>query len=375
MNSRNFAWLGAFGIAMVLLIAVCAFTHRQWKNDNAALQRANLHLQLTQLARELDTVSNQLGEHARELSKSDLIAQLLQDNSATVQERVELFSIPWHDVDSLVVTAGTQSVRFSAVIAGNKLQEQPVDPAVLRYLDSLALAPAAPLTDGANFIGQSWIAARPIVFHGTGAPATGWLVISRTLSPALLAKLSDSVGARLSIAERSINSTNQEGVAIHDAVGAPVLTVRIAHDSTTGPSFFWTLAALLLLMAVAAAIGATLLRQWRTRRALDERYKALIDQANDCIVIVDAESLKVLYTNDAFLNRLGYTAEEAVSLTLRDIFADGESPARQCAGAAQGRGLTRADQSAATLQEWLLHRHRSQVQCCWKLTAAIFLPT
>jgi diguanylate cyclase (GGDEF)-like protein/PAS domain S-box-containing protein len=332
MSSRNFAWLGAFGIAMVVLIAVCAFTHRQWKNDNAALQRANSRLQLTQLARELDTVSNQLVEHARDLAKSDLITQLLQDNSAAAQERVELFSIPWHDVDSLVVTAGTQSVRFSAVIAGGKLQEQPVDPAVLRYLDSLASAPAPPLLDTANFIGRSWIVARPIAAHGNGAPATGWLVISRTLSPELLAKLSVFVDAPLSIAERPRGSpygstADQQGVAIHDAAGAPVLTVIVAHDSMAGPSFFWTLAALLLLMAVAVAIGATLFRQWRHRRALDERYKALIDQANDCIVIVEAESLKVLYTNVAFLNRLGYTAEEAAALSLRDIFADGESPA------------------------------------------------
>ena len=326
MRSRNFAWLGAFGIAMVFLIAVCAFTHRQWKNDNAALKRANLHLQLTQLARELDTVSNQLSEHARDLSKLDLITQLLQDNSATAQERVELFSIPWHELDALVVTAGTQSVRLSAVIAGGKLQEQPADPAVLRYLDSLALAPTSPLTDSVNFIGQSWVVARPIVSHGIGTSATGWLVLSRKLSPALLAKLSDSVGAPVSIAERPLNSPDEQGVAIHDAAGAPVLTVRISDDSMAGPSFFWTLAALLLLMAVAVAIGATLLRQWRNRRALDARYKALIDQANDCIVIVDAESLKVLYTNEAFLNRLGYTAEEAVSLSLRDIFADGESP-------------------------------------------------
>jgi diguanylate cyclase (GGDEF)-like protein/PAS domain S-box-containing protein len=327
MSSRNFAWLGAFGIAIVFLITVCAFTHRQWKNDNAALQRANVHLQLKQLRRELDAVSNQLGDHARDLSKSDLIGQLLQDNSSAAQERVELFSVPWQDVDSVIVTAGAQSVRFSATIAGGKLQEQPADPAVLRYLDSLASASAASLADGNNFIGQSWVVARPIVSRGNGTATIGWLVVSRALSPALLATLSDSVGARLSTALPPRGAiADDAGVAIHDAAGAAVLTVKIAHDSMAGPSFVWTLAALLLVMTVAAAMGATMLRQWRSRRSLDSRYKALIDQANDCIVIVDAESLKVLYTNEAFLNRLGYTAEEAGALSLREIFADGESP-------------------------------------------------
>ncbi len=61
----------------------------------------------------------------------------------------------------------------------------------------------------------------------------------------------------------------------------------------------------------------------RRRTSVDARYKAIIDQANDGIVIVDAHAQTVLYTNPAFIDRLGYTAEEAQALTLRDIFADG----------------------------------------------------
>jgi diguanylate cyclase (GGDEF)-like protein/PAS domain S-box-containing protein len=49
----------------------------------------------------------------------------------------------------------------------------------------------------------------------------------------------------------------------------------------------------------------------------------IIDQANDSIVIVNARTQEVLYTNPAFLKRLGYTSAEAQALTLCDIFADG----------------------------------------------------
>jgi diguanylate cyclase (GGDEF)-like protein/PAS domain S-box-containing protein len=51
----------------------------------------------------------------------------------------------------------------------------------------------------------------------------------------------------------------------------------------------------------------------------------IIDQANDSIVIVNARTQEVLYTNPAFLNRLGYTSAEAQALTLCDIFADGSA--------------------------------------------------
>ena len=57
--------------------------------------------------------------------------------------------------------------------------------------------------------------------------------------------------------------------------------------------------------------------------ALVPVYKAIVDQANDGIVIVHAESQTVLYANPAFLSRLGYTSAEARALSLRDVFADG----------------------------------------------------
>jgi diguanylate cyclase (GGDEF)-like protein/PAS domain S-box-containing protein len=66
-------------------------------------------------------------------------------------------------------------------------------------------------------------------------------------------------------------------------------------------------------------------RYFHHQRSVDARYKALIDQANDGIVIVDAHTHQVLYTNPAFLSRLGYTNEEAQSLTLIDIFTDGDA--------------------------------------------------
>lgn len=68
------------------------------------------------------------------------------------------------------------------------------------------------------------------------------------------------------------------------------------------------------------------IRSWRTRRSAWPAagcYKAIIDQANDGIVIVHAESQSVLYANPAFSSRLGYTGAEVRALSLRDIFADG----------------------------------------------------
>src|SRR5258706_515504 len=80
------------------------------------------------------------------------------------------------------------------------------------------------------------------------------------------------------------------------------------------------------LTAMAAMCVIALLafkRYVRRRKSVDDRYKAIIDQANDGIVIVHVQSQTVLYANPAFLSRLGYTSAEAPALSLRDIFADG----------------------------------------------------
>src|ERR1700722_14780251 len=80
------------------------------------------------------------------------------------------------------------------------------------------------------------------------------------------------------------------------------------------------------LTAIAAMSVIALLafkRYVRRHKSVDARYKAIIDQANDGIFIVRAESQTVLYANPAFLSRLGYTSAEAPALSLRDIFADG----------------------------------------------------
>jgi diguanylate cyclase (GGDEF)-like protein/PAS domain S-box-containing protein len=325
MNLRHPAWLAALGVSIVLVIGVCALTQREWKNHAVALEQTNSRLQTAQLTRELESVSNLLSDRARDLSKSELMLQLLQDNSAAAQARVELFSVPWRDLDSLLIATSTQSVRFSAVISGGKLQEQQPDPALLRYLD--ALTAAAPVPEAATFIGKSWVAARPLSIHGSGASsATGWLVITRTLSPALLDQLAQSVGTPLSVDSPGNADTGRQGVVLKDPGGGAILRVNLARHPGEGPSLMWTLAALALLVGVLCAVGIAVWRHLRNRSSLDARYKTLIDEANDAIVIVDADSHEVLYTNEAFLDRLGYTADEARLLSLRDIFADGESP-------------------------------------------------
>jgi diguanylate cyclase (GGDEF)-like protein/PAS domain S-box-containing protein len=323
MTLRSPAWLAAFGVSIGLLIGACALSQYEWNSSAAVLASENSRLQLAQLSRELEVIASQLTDRARDLAKSEQIVQLLQDNSAAAQDRMELYSVPWRDVDALVVTAGTQTVRFSAAIADGKLQQQTADAGLLQYLDALANTGVPP--DAAIFIGNSWVVARPIATHAPATPISGWLIVTRALSPALVAQLAQSIGSPLSVIAATAPQPGLTGVVFRDQVGRPVLQLQLRGASGAGPSLIWIATALLLLLGVLVSAAVALHRHMRDRQSLDARYKALIDQANDGIVIVDAESQRVVYTNAAFLKRLGYGAEEARALALTDIFSDGDA--------------------------------------------------
>jgi diguanylate cyclase (GGDEF)-like protein/PAS domain S-box-containing protein len=353
---RRSLWL-AGGASLLLVLFVALLLSRQdWHNRAAILERENTALQLTELAQELTAQSGGLAERARELAESDAVIRLVQETTDPSADRLDLADMSRRSVDSLLVLNAPRAVRFSATISDGQLNEQSPDPVLMQFAESIAAQAdgATRVSPAMTFKDDRWIAVRPVI--GRSSPAVlGWLVASRSLTPGLISKLAMTVGGALnpgptadfkSLAAGAadgfgvatqLSSVDSSGVlALRDASGQVVRVLRLtraentAGTSPAGPASSggmkgYVLAALLVLLASVGGVALALRRYVRHQRSVDARYKALIDQANDGIVIVDAQSHKVLYTNPAFLNRLGYSNEEAQSLTLSDIFVDGIS--------------------------------------------------
>ncbi len=266
-------WLAACGLAILGLLALTAASQLYWQHRAAALERENSKLQQKELALEAERESDQLIERARDFADADLIAQLVQDTPNAPPDRSAILGLTRGMVDALVVLSASQAVRFSATFAGDGLTEQPPPPAMIQRLALRAGAPPV-------FADDRQIVARPIMSHGSSPAILGWVIVARAVHPA---------------------TAPPPDAALHRGGMVAALSA---------------LAAIVLAMLVFT-------RYSRRQQAVDARYKAIIDQANDGIVIVDAVTLAVLYGNPAFLNRLGYTADEAQALTLHDIFADG----------------------------------------------------
>jgi diguanylate cyclase (GGDEF)-like protein/PAS domain S-box-containing protein len=351
---RRSLWLAGVAFLLLLLLGLVALSQRDWRNRASVLERENLSLQLAQLARELTAQSEHLAERTRELAESDAVIRLVQETTDPSADRLELADLSRRDLDALLVLSAPRAVRFSVTVTDGQLSEQPPEPALMQLVESLAASPetANRSSQLTTFQDDRWLVVRPVIGHASPT-VLGWVVASRALSPALISQIAGSVGGALSVqptkpfdsvpakasgefaVTTQLSTEDASGFAVlRDASGRAVRALRLARTANaSGASFSapesagwvtgYMLAGLLMLLAIVGIIiFFAIRRNFRHQRSVDARYKALIDQANDGIVIVDSHTYQVLYTNPAFLSRLGYSNEEAQSLTLTDIFAD-----------------------------------------------------
>jgi diguanylate cyclase (GGDEF)-like protein/PAS domain S-box-containing protein len=360
-------------LPLILLSAMYMFSHRNWQQRTAALQRENLTLQLRQLSLSIAKESSDLATVARGLAESDGIVELVQESGGPSLPHFDARGVDRPDVDGLLIVTAAGATRFSGALVNHQWVERAPDPAIVKYLESLAAArvssaPAISINrPTVGFANDQFIAAQPIVSRASPAPL-GWVAATRIVSPSMLARLAESVDGSLAgyplrqfnsanlsgevrswIASRSGHSfgvstrvsNSQSGYAVlHDDSGRPVWVFRMTGGSQNAalkdtaededrPSSELTLALAGFLALLAAAVAAIVIiglkRYFRHRHSVDSRYKAIIDQTNDGIVIVDSARHQIQYCNPAFLTRLGYTNTEAQELTLGDFFVDANS--------------------------------------------------
>jgi diguanylate cyclase (GGDEF)-like protein/PAS domain S-box-containing protein len=355
--------LAACALPFALLILGYLLSQHDWQARAAALERENLTLQLRQLALNITRESDELDGVARALADSDGIAELFQEN--TTSSRLDAASIAQLGVNGLLVAAENGTVRFSGALIDHQLIERLPDPAILQYLESLIKTRRS----SADFADDQFIAAHPIVARSSGA-SLGWVIATRRVSPALLTRLAASVSGSLHAlpirqfnlaaapadigswigsrpSEASPVTTRASGTdsgyaVLRDQMGRAVWVFRLAPKfpayapaADTGkeagegasqaaaaraPGF--ELAVALVGLAALLAVAFGLQHYFRHRRSVDSRYKAIIDQTHDGIVIADSVTHQIQYCNPSFLARIGYTSAEAVALTLSEVFAD-----------------------------------------------------
>lgn len=200
------------------------------------------------------------------------------------------------------------------------------------------------------------ISSRPIITSKLKGPIRGTLIFGRSLNQKQINKLAQST--RLSLTIQPINSVHlssdlreardallQQGstfvqplsqhtlagyTLLKDIYGRPILILRIELPresyKQSQESLNYLLASLLVAGGVFGSIIVLLihrlLRSQRQQRQSEIQYHTLIKEATEGIFLVDAKTRRIVETNLAFQNLLGYSAEVALTLTLDDIVTD-----------------------------------------------------
>jgi diguanylate cyclase (GGDEF)-like protein/PAS domain S-box-containing protein len=376
---RRWAWFGGCALACAGLLAADLKGRHELQERTAALRRENINLEMKQLSSSIERQSLELEAAARAIAENGGFADWMQEGSKegaressrpnsrespkeapkeaqAAAPRVDGKAAEQRGIDALLAATSAQAVRYAQTVIDGRLVDRAPDPDAVKYLFSVIAAGDAEAR--VAFVDNEFVAVQPLMVRGASVPV-GWLAATRALSPALLAQLRESVGGSLTgsplsqaqglpQAVRAWLGANlgdgfglsaktfddQSGYAVlRDAWGRPVWVFHVdaaadAHATATGRSI---LAEIALAFAAALLIGGgiflALRHYFRNRQTVDSRYKALIDQTNDGIVIVDADGYQIQYCNPAFLNKVGYTHDEAAALTLADIFGDGEASA------------------------------------------------
>src|SRR5262245_19251845 len=93
-----------------------------------------------------------------------------------------------------------------------------------------------------------------------------------------------------------------------------------------GPGMLFVIAALCgLTLALGCALAVLFRCQARAleeKRRSDSRYRTVVEQAGDGILLVDAETGRLTEANYSLRHRLGYSAEEIVGLKLQDVLVE-----------------------------------------------------
>src|ERR1700727_3836805 len=232
---RRSPWVAGVAFLFLLLLGLVALSQRDWRNRASVLERENLGLQLAQLGHELTAQSEQLAERTREMADSDAVIRLVQETTDPSADRLELADESRRSLDALLVLSASRAVRFSVTVTDGQLSEQPPEPALLQLVESFASSSEA-MNRGSQlmtFSDDRWLVVRPVIGRASTA-VMGWVAASRTLSPALISQLANSVGGVLSVQPtRALDSAalKQEGgfgittqLSTNDASGFAVLS-------------------------------------------------------------------------------------------------------------------------------------------------------
>jgi diguanylate cyclase (GGDEF)-like protein/PAS domain S-box-containing protein len=371
---RQFAVGGWQSHAIILGIAtacavMCLFLWSQvnWINDITAGERRELQLQLDQMQRgysaEFDDLYSAVGDYAIWSETAEFIRGNRPNYFGTALDAGSLARL---EVDEFLLLSLDGRVRLSVAILGGKASALAPDPRLLQTVrDSAEQGELRSVNSSAQGLlsldrGTILFVARPVFDNDAAGSPAGYIVFSRRLSDSTSQRIAQyatwpvqgftvnkgqlSSGLTPDIASWARQSDPPEDaridlgheeaaqgyLRIRDVNGKLGWLLRVEMKRTARAEAQSTALVQRLIMIGACVLFAVLLvlwiRNWRRidfdRAAMEMRYRAIIEQADEGMLIVHGDTLLIQEANPAFQRLVGMNLDHLHGMTISDLLAD-----------------------------------------------------
>jgi len=344
--------------ALAVMVKYILLDNFRQMEEQQALQ--NIEQASSAMANELDSLGKEASDRARENNASafmqnptpDFIARNLPDNT---------FS--FHKISIIMFVSPSGKTVYSAEVVPDKGETRPIAEETAAVLARKALQlKSAGSGNGVVLLAEGPIlfASRPIVDAAGEKPAHGFLLLGRRIDAELLAGI--SLITQLPVTVQPLNTgeippdfqkvlrehqidkkpyvmaTDSKQIAgysmLRDISGSPALIMKVTADSKlyaqglTAARYFmlwFSLAALVAALIINILFDKLLLTRQKGEES-EEKYRSVVNQATEGIVIIDANDKRILESNDAFQKLVGCQPDEFSGKQITDLFFDSDTP-------------------------------------------------
>ncbi|MEO8016796.1 MAG: EAL domain-containing protein [Pseudomonadota bacterium] len=343
-------------VVAIILVVFYGWSQRSWLVNVADIEQRDVDMQSRQLERgfaaELQDLYAAVGDYSIWNESAEFIAGNRPDY---FRQSVGAGSLLRFDVDTFLVLDRNLETRASLAVDATAMQEYeiPPDPELLAAIkQGVTSAQLNGQNDSIRGIvqrarGPGLFVVRPIFSSTTSTQPQGWMAFSRAFSPSVIERIGhfspwpvtgfpvanlDRSGLPEEVREwvrrspltanlltRVAGRSHVNGyLVLRDQLGTPIWLVQLeiprsAYAQATRTTLYQTILLGLLVggfMIVAMVLIARSRRLNADRLSLESRYRAIIEQAQDGLLVADARTGEIVDANPAVQQQLGFTLEE-----------------------------------------------------------------
>lgn len=357
-------------LAVVLLAIISSFLYlsshlillKSFSQLEQEYTSENVKRALSAISDDIQQIDTITGDYA---GWDEAYAFIDNGNKAFIRSNLDDAIFPKLRLNILVYVRSSGTIVFGKAFDLRTGTESPLPPPLVKQLTANSRLVRHPsnnsVVSGVLLLpeGPLLIVSRPVLTSSYKGPIHGSLIMGRFLGADEIRRLADL--SHLTLSVFPLNSPRRAAETAHilpplsttrpilvrpgsgktitgyglidDIYGRPALIAKVdmqrriyAKGEEAVQYFLICFLGFCLISSLTGyTLYAKLLTSRRARKDTEKRYRSVISQASDIILLVDIHSRRILEANIAFQRLLGYAPDEAVQLTLYDIMEDDRS--------------------------------------------------